>query len=127
MRFVVGGRGRPPLRVSLLAVRPSDFTFDWLRASANTGPVPPDEPVTLASLRSPKLCVSFDKRKRLRCRRRFLPGWIAKKRKLTGSLIRRGSQNTSQSLWTAMAAGRGDGICRAWLGIAQESRRCVRP
>src|SRR4029077_5669436 len=71
-------------------------------------------------------CVSFNKQQRFACKQqRFLPGWIARKRKFTGGLIRDGSRSTSQSSWTASAAGRGGVICRAWPGTAPGSHPCA--
>ena len=65
-----------------------------------------EQAATPVSLQAPPPCVSFKKQQRLACNRRFLPGWIARKRKFTSGLIRHGSQNTSPSSWTATAAGR---------------------
>ena len=77
--------------------------------------------------KAPPPYVSFNKQQRLACNRRFLPGWIARKRKFIIGSIRRGSQGTSPSSWTATAAGRAAGICRAWPGTGPEWHRCARP
>src|SRR5216683_2214754 len=82
---------------------------------------------TLVSLQASPPYVSFNKQQRLACNRRFLPGWIARKRKFITGLIRRGSQDTSPSSWTATAAGRDAGTCRAWPATGPGLRRYVRP
>src|SRR5437899_10616068 len=83
--------------------------------------------VTLVSLQAPPPCVSVNKQQRLACKRQFLSGWIAKKRKFTIGSIRRGSQDTSPLSWTVTAAGHDAGTCRALPGTGPELRRYVRP
>ncbi len=70
-----------------------------------------------AQLRNAAPCGNFVTQKRFhRCRKqRFLPAWIAKKRKFICGLTGKGSHNTSPSLWTAMGVGPTAGICHVWL------------
>src|SRR5439155_2999624 len=67
----------------------------------------------------------FLKQKRLPCRRQFPAGWSAKRPRYTSGWIRHGFHRTSQSSWTATAAGRANATCREWPDIAPELRLCA--
>src|SRR6266550_2467256 len=79
-------------------------------------------PLSLQPLTS---CVSFNKQQRLACKQRFLPGWIAKKRKFTCGSIQNGSQNTSPSSWTVTDGGHVAVICLAWQGTVLVWHPCA--
>ena len=71
------------------------------------------------------LCVSLFLERSL-CTTKYPRGWIVRKAKFTGGLIRRGSPDISQSSWMAMGAGQSGATCHESPDTAPESHRCVR-
>src|SRR5258706_11942955 len=79
-----------------------------------------------SGLPSPLRYGKFVNGRGLSCNGQLPPASIARKRRFFCSSIRRGSQDTSPSLWTATDGGRADGICRAWPGTGPVWNPCVR-